>query len=471
MRLPHAQPVQQTRSRRSLLASAATLAASTGALAACAGPGPTPSGGDATPKKEEVNLRLVWRATEAEYTFAQRIPYFQEKFPHVKVDVEFMPADEFYTKVGVLFSSNSMGDVTFLEADDEAFYGFWTARGVLKQLDPFIARDKYDMSVFVPNTVEALRIVDGKIWSFPYKAFMARNGLFYNANAFQESGLPVPTDAWTYDDMRNAAQRLTKRSGTDITFWGGGRNFGGDFSFVAVTRAFGGDLYSPDGKRTLIGSDGSRQAISWWLDRYLKDQTIAVNPGVSNPRQLFEQGKAGFVAGYNVGDRRAIANALGPTGVQWSAALMPKGPSGKRGGAYFLTPTGMNVQTKYPDEAWEFQKMLAEKETGVIMGFPPAVSGQTSAHFGVRKDVYTDPRVLNAPDMPPGVMAALARSMQEAEPYYTAHNFLSADVEKVVNDEVAKAVRAQVQYDTGFFQNMANQVQLILDKPSTVAKP
>ena len=51
----------------------------------------------------------------------------------------------------------------------------------------------------------------------------------------------------------------------------------------------------------------------------------------------------------------------------------------------------------------------------------------------------------------------------------TAHNFLSADVEKVINDEVAKAVRAQVQYDTGFFQNMANQVQLILDRPSTVA--
>ena len=459
----------QPRTTRRAQLRATTTVAVAGLAAACAPS--TPGAGDPPAnKKNPVNLRLVWRATEAEYTFAQRIPYFQEKFPHVKVDVEFMPADEFYTKVGVLFSSNSMGDVTFLEADDEAFYGFWTARGVLKQLDPFIARDKYDMSVFVPNTVEALKIVDGKIWSFPYKAFMARNGLFYNANLFQESGIPIPTDNWTYDEMRNAAQRMTKRSGPEVTVWGGGRNFGGDFSFMAVTRAFGGDLYSPDGKKTLIGSDGSRQGISWWLDRYLKDQTIALNPGVSNPRQLFEQGKAGFVAGYNIGDRRAIANALGPAGVQWGAALMPKGSSGKRGGAFFLTPSGMNVQTKYPDEAWEFQKMLAEKETGVIMGFPPAVSGQTSAHFGVRKDVYTDPRVLNAPDMPPGVMAALARSMQDTEPYYTAHNFLAADVEKVVNDEVAKAVRAQVQYDAGFFQNMASQVQLILDKPSAVTR-
>jgi multiple sugar transport system substrate-binding protein len=442
-------------------AGAATL------LAACAPA--APGTGDTSAKKSPATLRLVWRATEAEYTFAQRLPYFKEKFPHVTVDIEFMPADDYYTKLGVLFSSNSMGDVTFLEADDEAFYGFWAAQGVLKQLDPFISRDKYDMSVFVPNTVEALKIIDGKIWAFPYKAFMARNGLFYSVNAFQQNGIPVPTDNWTYDDMRNAAQRMTKRSGSEVTFWGGGRNFGGDFSFMAVTRAFGGDLYSPDGKKTLIGNEGSRQGISWWLDRYLKDQSIALNPGVSNPRQLFEQGKAGFVGGYNVGDRRAIANALNPAGVQWSAVLMPKGPSGKRGGAFFLTPTGMNKNTKYPDEAWEFQKMLADKETGVIMGFPPAVSGQTSAHFGVRKDVYTDPRVLNAPDMPPGVMAALARSMQETEPYYTAHNFLASDVEKVLNTEVAKAVRAEVQYDTGFFQNLSTQIQNILDKPKPAA--
>ena len=38
----------------------------------------------------------------------------------------------------MLFSSNTIGDVMFLEADDEAFYGFWAAKGMLKQLDPFI---------------------------------------------------------------------------------------------------------------------------------------------------------------------------------------------------------------------------------------------------------------------------------------------------------------------------------------------
>jgi multiple sugar transport system substrate-binding protein len=448
--------------RRQLLAGVA--AGSAAAVAAC-GPFPTP--GMKRAEKAPVTLRLVWRSTEAEHTFATRIPVFEERNPHIKVQVEF--TDEYLTKLGVLFSTNSIGDVMFLEADDEAFFGFWAAQGMLTQLDPFIKRDKYDLNVFFPKAIEALKIIDGKIWAFPYKAFMARVGLFYNINVFQQNGLRIPDDNWTYDDLRQAALRLTKRSGTDVDFWGGGRNFGGDFSFMAITRAFGGDLYSPDGKRTLIGSERSREAITWWLDRYHKDRAVALNPGTPNPRQLLEQGKAAFAAGFNPGDRRLVANALNPAGIQWGLCLMPKGPAGRRGGAFFLTPTGMARITKHPDEAWEFQKFLAEKETGVIMGFPSPVSGQTSAHFGVRKDVYTDPRVLNAPDMPPGVMAALARSMELDEPFYTAHNFLANDVEQVLNAEIAKAVRGQVQYDTGFFQNLAGQIQAILDKPAPTA--
>ena len=385
-----------------------------------------------------------------EHTIAARGPAFEEKFPNIKLSFE--PSSEYLVKLAVLFSSNSVGDLVFLEADDEAYYAFWAAQGVLKQLDPYIKRDKYDLNVFFPTAIQALKIVDGKIWALPYKAFMARCGLFYNAAVFQQNGLPLPTDDWTYDDIARTAQRLTKRSGSDVDFWGGGRNFGGDFSFMAITRAFGGDLYTPDGKKTLIAGEASRQAISWWLDRYRKDRSVALDPGTTTPRTLMEQGKLAFAMGYNPGDRIRVANALNPAGVPWGLSLMPKGPSGRRGGAFFLTPTGMPKSTTHPDEAWEFQKFLAEKETGVVMGFPSAVSGQTSAHFGARKDVYTDPRVLNAPDMPPGVMAALARSMELPEPFYSAANFLANDAEKVLNDERAKAVKlagAPWEFSTG----------------------
>lgn len=443
-----------------------SLAATGGAAfaGACAAPFPA---AETQQTKTPVTLRLVWQATEAEHTMATMNPVFEQRFPNVKLSFE--PSSEYLVKLGVLFSSNTIGDVMFLEADDEGFFGFWAAQGMLTQLDAFIKRDKMDLNVFFPTAIDALKIIDGKIWAYPYKAFMARCGVFYNAALFQQNGIPLPTDAWTYDDMAQAARRLTRRSGADADVWGGGRNFGGDYSFMAITRAFGGDLYSPDGKKTLIASEPSRQAISWWLDRFLKDQSIALNPVIANPRVLLEQGKAAFATGYNPGDRRLIANALNPTGVPWGLSLMPKGPTGRRGGAFFLTPTGMAKITKHPDESWEYQKFLAEKETGVVMGFPTPISGQTSAHFGARKDVYTDPRVLNAPDMPPGVMAALARSMELPEPLGFAANFLAAESEAILNAEVGKAVKGEVQYDGGFFANLAQQIQNVLDKPAPSA--
>ena len=44
---------------------------------------------------------------------------------------------------------------------------------------------------------------------------------------------------------------------------------------------------------------------------------------------------------------------------------------------------------------------------------------------------------------------------------------LANDAEKVLNGKLAKAVKGEVPYDGGFFQHLANQIQVILDKPLT----
>jgi multiple sugar transport system substrate-binding protein len=282
---------------------------------------------------------------------------------------------------------------------------------------------------------------------------------------FDLAGLPVPADDWTYDKIAESAQRLTERAGAEVKVWGGGRKFGGDLAVMAVTRPFGGDLYSQDGKKTLINSKGSQEAISWWFDRSLKDRSVANDLVVSNPLGLMSEGKVAFAMGYNPGDRITMARTMNPTGQQWGLALMPKGPSGRRGGAFFNTPLGMARITKHPDAAWEVLKFMAEKETGVVAGLPRATTGQRSSHFGARKDVYSDPRFLNAPDMPPGVMAALARSMELPEPFRFAHNFQAAEIEKLLNGDLKRALAGEVQYDQGFFDNLAGQIQSILDQP------
>jgi multiple sugar transport system substrate-binding protein len=449
--------INRTASRRAVLGIAAA-----GALAAACSRAPRPAGEQAARGRESVTLRLTWVAKEFEHTFQVMGPVFEQRYPWVKLQLEASP--DYLEKLTVLFATNTIGDVMFLESDDEAFFAYWAAAGMLRQLDDYIKRDKYDLNVFFPEAIRALRSVDGNMWAFPYKAFMARCGLFFNIDLLEQTGMRLPTDDWTYDDLAQAAQKLTRRSGGEVEIWGGGRKMGGDLAFTAIMRAFGGDLYTPDGKRTLVGQPRSQEAINWWLDRYLNDGTI-VPDLAANSFTLFQQGKVALLAGHNPGDRVTIANALNPNNVRWGLVLMPKGPAGRRGGSFFITPTGIAKISKHPEEAWEFQKFLAEKETGVVMGFPTPQSGQTSSHFGARKDVYTDPRLLNAPGMPPGVMQALARSMELPEPLHWPHNFRAAEVEKVLNDEVRKAVRGEVKANAGFFQNLERLIQNVLDQP------
>jgi hypothetical protein len=64
-------------------------------------------------------------------------------------------------------------------------------------------------------------------------------------------------------------------------------------------------------------------------------------------------------------------------------------------------------------------------------------------------------------------MAALARSMALPEPFRFAANFQAAGVEQVLNAELGKALRGEVQYDSGYFANLARQVQAVLDRPRT----
>ncbi|HEV2121780.1 MAG TPA: extracellular solute-binding protein, partial [Chloroflexota bacterium] len=357
-------------------------------LAAC---GPTtgaPQGGASPPaSREPATIRMGFPAGAAESTIEARQPDFAKRYPHLTL--AFEPSGEYLAKLATQFASDTAPDVVFLESDDEAFYGFWAAKGTLTQLDPFVARDKVDLKVFLPQAIEALRVVDGKLWAYPYTAFMARCGLFYNKTLFDKNGIKVPTDDWTYDQIAATAKRLTQRAGTDVQVWGGGRKFGGDLAVMAVTRPFGGGLYSQDGKKTLINSKGSQEAISWWLDRSLKDQSVANDLVVKNPLGQMPEGKVAFAMGYNPGDRITMARTMDPAGQEWGLALMPKGPAGRRGGAFFNTPLGMAKITKHPDATWEVLKFMAEKETGVVAGLPKATTGQRSSHFGARKDVYS----------------------------------------------------------------------------------
>ncbi len=87
--------------------------------------------------------------------------------------------------------------------------------GLVQPLDPYIQKAAFDLQPFGP-ALESRRI-EGKLYELPYSLMVSI--IAYNTEMFREAGVSPPTDGWTWDDLRAAAQRLTtEKNGTKV--WG-----------------------------------------------------------------------------------------------------------------------------------------------------------------------------------------------------------------------------------------------------------
>jgi len=78
--------------------------------------------------------------------------------------------------------------------------------GWAQEIQSYIDRDKVDMSKF-PQALKEIYSYNGKAYGIPkdYDTI----ALFYNKAIFDEKKVPYPTDNWTWEDLRSAAQKLT----------------------------------------------------------------------------------------------------------------------------------------------------------------------------------------------------------------------------------------------------------------------
>ena len=307
-------------SRRTVLNALAVAAGGVGMISAGAC-GPLPeAGGQQQQTKQPVTLRATWNATEAEHTFAAAHPVLPGEVPARQGGRSSSAGRRV---------SNQGGRPLLVQLHRRRDVPRGRRRGLLRLLDR-AGRAQAARPVHRARQVRHERLLaqhgggaqDRRrqdLVRSPTRRSWRATGSSTTPTRSRRAASPLPTDAWTYDDMRNAAQRLTKRSGTDVTFWGGGRNFGGRLLL------HGGDPRLR--RRPLLArrqedphrpASRSRQAITLVAGPLHQGPARSRSTRASPTRgMLFEQGKAAFITGYNPGDRRAVANALNPTGVQW----------------------------------------------------------------------------------------------------------------------------------------------------------
>ncbi len=445
------------RTRRALGGLAAGVAGGglAAALAACAGPqggGEAPGAASAGP----VTVRIQGRTGSEEEVYGQRIPAFEAAHPGIKVESELSP-EWGAPKTATLAAAGALGDLGQMFVNTQDYHNFFL-QGVLVAVDDYVRRDKFDLKQYYQDAVNSL-VVDGKTGGLPFHGYMARIAVMYNTEIFKQAGLPPPGPEWTYDDLATLLPKLAKYEGSEVAQWGLSMTWAELTTMISVFRAWGGDVFSPDGKRSVLTAPAVAAALRWHVDRFLRDRTLALPATGVNVQNLFTGGKAALWGRNNPGAVGTLIPLRGQ--LSWGMTLMPRGPGGRRGGMLQSSALSLTRDSRQRDAAWQLQKWMTDRETGVLW----ALASKGSLTPGARPDVYRDPRFLGRPDLPPGVQDVARRAMDEPEPFNLAWNFRGVEIDKVLSEGMNKLLRGESAPEAGFLQDLQTRIQAILDQP------
>ena len=324
--------------------------------------------------QDTVTLSYALWDSEQVPAMQQIIDEFKQTHPNIDVKIQVTPWDDYWTKLQTSATGGSAPDVFWMTL---AYFKLYASNGILMPLDDKIAADGIDMSNYVPAIAEAYTY-DGVQYGMPkdVNAF----GLFYNKDLFTAAGVSFPDASWTWQDVIDAAQKLTDPS---KGVYGIAAQEGDELAWYLTVPQAGGYVISEDGKSSGYDKPETIAGIQFWVDLVNK---YKASPNLqqmtdTDALSMFTSGK---VAMYYGGSWDPVAIADVPAAKAFTdVAPLPKGPAG---GKFYSNGLANSIyaKTAHPDEAWQFVSFLSSKraneiqaESGTVI---PAYNGQAGAY-------------------------------------------------------------------------------------------
>jgi multiple sugar transport system substrate-binding protein len=446
-------------SRRRLLAGGAALA-SAAVASACAAGQSADSGTSPQASGRVVELRTHARAASEIDGYQKNVDAFNKQYEGKYKAVYEPITGDLYQGQETLMAGGTIGDVHYAHQSAIKFQEY-AVKGAAVALDPYIAKDKnFKLDAWPQRAQEAYKIIDNKVFGLSVRGQVSWLFLYWNKDLLQKNSIAEPTPSWTLDDLITAAKKLQQPGSTD--FYPVGYSWGSFETAVANVRRFGGEFFKEAtgaGKTCTMDSPQCQQAIKWFYDN--------TKAGLFAPRTWgpteFGQGKMGFFFGRLAGERGTVANAAGSS-FQWTFDIVPKGPTGKRGGYLSIDTHQMNSASKDKDGAWELLKWLTNRDSGVNLALQP--SGSLTPGF--RKDVYCDDRLLNDSRYPKTAMKANCDNIDQPDSYVYPANFRLTQpgaVQEVLNKYLNDIADLKQEPTPAIMKQMTQEIQVVLDMP------
>lgn len=265
-------------------------------------------------------------------------------------------------------------------------YGQFVAAGAVEPAQRFLEEsDAVDLDAYFDAPLDAFRYDGETLACMPQNA--SSLVVYYNADLFEASGVPLPHEGWTWDDLLAAAEALTD---------GDTYGLGVEPSLIRLAPfvwSNGGELVDDPLRpgRLTLESGPAREALDWFLDLQLVHGVVPpdAEEQAESSESRFLRGELGMF----LNSRVAVPTLRTIDGFRWDAGPLPAPRGGSTVTELHTDAYCIARRSDAHDAAWRFVEFAASPRGQEIL----TASGRLVPS---RREVAGSPVFLE-PDAPP----------------------------------------------------------------------
>lgn len=296
------------------------------------------------------------------FAMGERLDYAQKAVAEFsRLNGPQLTAEHFVISGDALFAAMAAGTGPDVTQTSGSWFSDFADKGQLQDITQYVKRDKVDMNRWYLQ--EEVFIRKGKQYGMPF--WQAHSTYLYNKTLFQKHGVKLPdNDNWTWNDLLDAAQKLTKPGES----YGIQMGFGFEFAWLNFLRSAGEDYVNKERTKTTVNTPGAIEVFQWLADLVLKHR---VQPAVGDTTSL---GAGNWWNLGKIGIRLSGTGILGQTltakpDFEWDMFVTPKAPKTNRR-VITSNENAMVVtsSTKNPEAAYKFVLFQADRFSQDMVG-------------------------------------------------------------------------------------------------------
>ncbi|MBR1743765.1 MAG: sugar ABC transporter substrate-binding protein [Lachnospiraceae bacterium] len=176
----------------------------------------------------------------------------------VKVQINVVDWDNYWTLLEAGASGGEMPDVFWMHSNTAQMY---MENDLLLPLDDYIkSDDAIDLNNYYEGVVNLYKRSDNGV-QYALPKDHDTIALLYNKAIFDKYGVNYPTDDWTWEDVREAAEKITTAGKSDGVYGYAVNTSNNQDGWYNVVYDYGAQVITDDHKGTTIGSEQGKNAM------------------------------------------------------------------------------------------------------------------------------------------------------------------------------------------------------------------